>query len=384
MFTVSQVKTHLTGLGHSGSLAKIRNQEELFERVASIFLQKCKPLETMRLGTLSSTIHDDVYNYALPSDYNSLIDLLPQDDRDNWDLSFRRLAGQFDLEKAIKQKTISIEGSEGTKIIRINWRSRQGKVLHTMNSVTSNGTWSSVGTATGIQANTIFKVSGNASIEFDLVTTGDGIQNTSMTAVDLSLEDEVGDFFVWVYFGTVPTSLSARWGNDLTSNYWSSTTQTTQADGTSFKVGWNLIKFPWSTATEIGTVAPSTVDSFRITIASSAQNNIRIDNIVCSIGRNFDIKYYTKYLFKNSSGTYISKPTTDDDYVLIDNDSLPLFLFECLDAMAHQMEGTDSAFDVNYAGAKLQSLYPTFRSEHTDQRKKAGGKYAGLPRLRRN
>lgn len=371
-------------MGHSSTLGKVRNKYEMYERAASIFLQKAKPLETMRTAALASTVHDDFYFYALPSDYNSLIDLYPQDNRTSWDMAYRRLAGQFDLEKAIKERTISIEGSEGSKIIKINWRSRQGKVLHTMNSVTANGTWSAVGSATGLKANTIFKVSGSASIEFDLVASGDGIQNTTMTAVDMTDEDEVADVFVWLYFPSVPTSVSAVWGNDLTTNYWTSTAQTTQADGTAFKVGWNILKFPWSTATETGTVAPATIDSFKLTIASSsAMNNVRVDNIVFSIGRNFDLKYYTKYFFKNSAGTYISIPTTNDDTVLVDNDSLPLFLFELLKAMAHQVEGTDSNFDLQYAQAELAELYPSFRSEYPDQRKKAVGRTTSGPRFQR-
>jgi hypothetical protein len=373
-------------MSHGKTLNKITNKYSLYERVASVFLQKCKPLETIRLAGLASTIHDDFYNYALPSDYNSIIDLMPQDDRNNWDRAFRRKAGQFDLEKAIKNNTLSIEGSEGSKIIRINWRSRHGKTLHTMNSVTSNGTWSAVGSATGVIANTIFKITGSGSIEFDLVTTGDGIQNTTMTAIDMTDEDEVSDIFAWVYFGTTVglTSISGIWGNDLTANYWTSVAQTTQADGTAFKAGWNLIKLPWSTATETGTVDPTTIDSFKLTFACSvAKNNIRVDNILFSIGRNFDIKYYSKFLFKNSAGTYISIPTTDDDNVTIDNDSLPEFLYEMLKGMAHQVEGTDSAFDITFAEKELQELYPSFRSEHPDQRKKVVGNYSSLPRFKR-
>ena len=370
-------------MAHGSTLNKVRNENSLFERAASKFLTKCKPMETMRIAALTSTIHDDIYNYALPTDYNALIDLIPQDNRNSWDMAFRKKAGKFDLQAAISNRTVSIEGSEGSKIIRINWRTRTPKVIHNMDSVTANGTWSAVATAANIAVNTIFKKSGNSSIEFDIVTTGDGIQNTTMDAVDLTDEDEVSDFFTWIYFGTVPTSVSARWGNDLTTNYWSSVAQTTQADGTAFKVGWNLIKFPWSTATETGTVAPATIDSFRITVVSSAQNNVRVDNIVCSIGRNFDIKYYSKYLFKNSSGTYITRPSAvdDSDVVLVDNDSLPLYLYECLVEIAQQMEGTDSAFDISYARQELEELYPWFRSEYPDQRKKATSSYGGRPRF---
>lgn len=384
-YTVAQIKDHLLGMSHGGTLNKVRNIEALFERSASTFLQKCKPLETMRLGTLASTVHDDVYNYALPSDYNALVDLMPQDNRTHWDKSFRNMSGQFDLEKAIKQKTVSIEGDNGSKIIRINWRTRSGKVLNTMDSTTANGTWSAVASATGISANTIFKVSGNASIEFNVVATGDGISNTSMTAVDLTDEDEVADVFVWVYLPSTTgvTSISARWGNDVTTAYWASVAQTTQSDGTAFKAGWNLIKFPWSTATETGTVDPATIDSFRITFAMTAQNNVRVDNIIFSIGRNFDIKYYSKFLFKNSAGTYITRHTSDDDTVLIDNDSLPLFMLELLKSMAHQVEGTDSAFDIGYAEKELATLYPAFRSEHPDQRVKTLARYTSGPRFQR-
>lgn len=386
MFTVTQIKESLIGMGHGATLNRVRNIEALFERSASKFNAKCKPLETMRIAALASTVYDDVYNYALPSDYNALIDLIPQDNRGTWDVAFRNAAGKFDLEKAVKNQTVSLEGSEGSKIIRINWRSRAGKTLHSMNSVTSNGTWSAVGSATGIIANEIFKVSGSASIEFDLVASGDGIQNTTMDALDLTDEDEVADVFVWVYLGTTSgiTSISARWGNDLTANYWSSVAQTTQADGTAFKAGWNLIKFPWSTATETGTVAPASIDSFRITfVATAAKNNIRVDNIMFTIGRNFDIKYYSKYLFKNSAGTYLSRPASDDDNVTIDNDSLPIFLYECLKEMAHQVEGTDSAFDINYARQELAELYPAFRNEFPDQRKKLIASYGGTPRWSR-
>ena len=380
--TFGQVKEHLSAMAHGGTLNKVRNIEAMFERAASIFLSQAKPLETMRLGTLDSTVHDDFFNYALPNDYNSIIDLFPQDERHHWDKSFRRQAENFDLKKLIKDQVISIEGDNGVKFIRINWRSRKGKVLHSMNSVDSNGTWVAVGDATGIQANSIFKITGSASIEFDLVTTGDGIQNTTMGSIDMTDEDEVADVFVWVYMPTVLTSVTANWGNDLITNFWTSVAQTVQSDGTAFKIGWNLLKFPWSTATETGTVDPTAIDSFSITMAGTAPiNNIRVDNIVFSIGRNFDIKYHSKFLFRDAlTSAYQSRPLSDDDIVLIDNDSLPLFLFELLQEMAQQMEGVDSTFDINFAMRRLETLYPTFRSEYPDQRKKAVATYGNVPR----
>jgi len=376
--SITLLKEHLIGMGHSGTLNKVRNFEALLERSIGRFLLKCHPVEAMRTAALTTVVHDDVYNYSLPSDFGQLIDLIPQDNRQSWDKAFRTDTGVFDVEKAVREKVVSIEGNEGDKIIRINWRSRSGKLIHGMNSLTVDGTWAAITGASGIAVNTIFKKSGNASIEFDLTATGGGIQNTTMASKVLTDEDEVSDFFYWIYFPTVPTSTTLIWGNDLTANFWTGVAQTTQADGTAFRVGWNLIKVPWSTATETGTVAPATVDSVRITVANAATiNNIRIDNIICSIGRNFDLKYYSKYLIKNAAGTWISRTTTDDDTLVLDNDSLPPFLMECLIDLAHQVEGTDSAFDLGFAENQLKSLYPAYKSINPSQVQKVRRSYGG-------
>lgn len=389
--TYGDAKDHISGLLHGADIEDIEGIDLIFERAANTLLTKIDPVDTIRTAALTQTIHDDIYNYALPSDFKGFVDLIPQDGRGLSDIAVRKSASTFDLRKAIARKVVSIEASEGTKYARINWRSRSGLLFHGMNTLTENGTWSVVATATGLQANSIFKISGSASIEFDIVTTGDGIQNTTMTTVDLTYYDEVGDFFTWMYFGTAPTSISARWGNDLTTKYWSSTAQTTQADGTAFKVGWNLIKFPWSTATETGTVAPATIDSFRITVTSSAQNNVRVDNIIVSIGRNFDIKYYSKFLFKNSAGTFITKPTTDSDTIVLDNDAIQIYLLECLIGAAQQIESSNSAGDITFARAELNGhtdspdpsqrmgLYAKYKREYPSQKVKMSGSYGSLP-----
>lgn len=389
MFTISEIKNHLTALGHGGTLNKVRNINELFERSASKFLAKCKPLETMRTAPMTQLVHDSLNNYALPSDYNSLVDLSPQDNRGSWDKAFRTPAGAFDLLKAIRNRTISLEGSEGTKIMRINWKTRQAKTLHACDSLTANGTVAVVGTASGLVLDEITKRSGAGAIRFDVAGTGDGISILGFNTVDLTTEDEVGDLIVDFYIKDSTelaklTSVTPVWGNDITTAYWTGTAQTVQADNTTFRVGWNTIKVPWATAIETGTVAPSTIDSLKLTFAvTSALSDIRVDNIRMSIGRAFEIKYYSKYLYKNISGTYLSKPSSDDDYVTIDNDSLPIYLFELLKDMAHQVEGTDSAFDISYAENELKSLYPTFRSEYPDQRKKMAASYGGKPNFRR-
>lgn len=398
--TITNTKENLSAQLHGGTLNRVRNIEALFERSANIMLQKIDPIDTERTIALNNTIHDDVFNYSLPSDYKKIIDLIPQSNRQSLDSARRRYAEKFDLKSAFNNKTLSIEGSEGTKIIRINWRSRAPKVLNGMNDVNDNGTWiadATINTTTGIVQDTITKISGAGSIRFDLVATGDGIQNTGMTAVDMTDEDEVADAFLWFFVKDTTdlgnlTNVILAWGNDLTTNFWTGVAQTTQADGRAFQVGWNQIKVPWSTATESGTVDPTAIDSASITFTiDAAINDIRIDNIVFSIGRNFDIKYYSKFLLKNTSGTFITRTTSDDDTVVLDNDAIEIFHLENLIQAAHQIEGSDSSFDIDYARRMLNGdpvsrdpiervgLYAKYRSEYPSQAKKATTSYGSKP-----
>lgn len=387
--TVSEFKDNLSAMLHGGTLNKVRVVESAMQRAANTLLAKIDPIDTMRVAALSQTIHDDVYNYSLPSDYKKIIDLIPQNRRDTLDSANRILAERFDLRKKLSDKTVSIEGSEGSKIIRINWRSRQPKTLNEVNDLTSNGTWSAVGTASGLVADDIDYVSGSGSVRFDLAASGDGIQNTTMTAVDLTDEDEVGDLYFNFKIPTSAilariTSTSLVWGNDLTTKYWTGVAQTTQADGSAFKVGWNEVKVPWSTATETGTVDPATIDSAKITVAATAAcANLQIDNITCSIGRNFDIKYYSKYLIKNTSGTWIVKTTSIDDTIVLDDDAIQIYLLETLIACAHQIEGTDSSFDINWAKSELDTLYKRYKVSYPSMAKQALGSYGSTPNRNR-
>src|SRR3990167_10789057 len=106
--TIQDVKNHLTGMLHGGTLNKIRNLEHAFERAAANVLANIKPVDSERETALTSLIYDDIYNYPLPSDFGGIIDIKPQDTRTALDVSSRRFAEPFDLRKSIADKQISI------------------------------------------------------------------------------------------------------------------------------------------------------------------------------------------------------------------------------------------------------------------------------------
>lgn len=395
--TVGQFKESLTAELHGGTLSKVRNVEAMLERAANTMLMKVDPIDTERIIPLTQAVHDQVYNYTLATDYKKIIDLYPQDNRTFLDSSHRKYARAFDLKKAFAEKTISVESSEGTKFLRINWPTVSPKLVNAMDSTTANGTWTAITGASGLVADALYKITGSASLRFNLTASGGGLQNTTMQQIDLSSWDEEADFFIWFYFPAVSalTSITGIWGNDLTTNYWTSVAQTAQADGTAFKIGWNLIRFPWSTASETGTVVPTAIDSFKFTIQSTgAISNVRTDNIVVSLGRMFDMKYYSKYILKNSAGTWISRTTTDDDVIVLDSDAIQLYHLETLIAAAQQVEGSDSSFDITFANRQLHGdptavsiegrlgLYRLYKGENPSQSKKATNRWFSPPRFR--
>jgi hypothetical protein len=118
--------------------------------------------------------------------------------------------------------------------------------------------------------------------------------------------------------------------------------------------------------------------------------NVRVDNITFAVGRNFDIKYYSKYFMKNTSGTWISRTSADTDSVVFDDDEINIYIYECLLEMAHQVEGEDSSFDMGFALRKLNGnpdspdpiermgLYAKYRGEHPSQNKKAVTSYGSF------
>lgn len=381
MYTIAQIEDHLEGMGHGNTLNKIRNKYAAYERAANNLMSKCDVLTTMRTATLPQAVHGAVYNYTLPGDFGKLIDIYPQTNRQISDFAFRVPADTFDLQRLVRNKRISLESENGTKYLRIDWDVRGSKTVDTVNATTN---WSAINTTANIVTDSLYKISGSNSVRFDVVATGDGLQNTSITSLNLTKEDELASFFMWLYIPNTSniTSVTANWGNDLTTNYWTSTAVTTQHDGQAFKQGWNLLRFDWSTATETGTVDPSAIDSFSFTIAGSAQADYRFDSITVSLGNLFEAKYYSAYLFQNASGTYIQRPTIDTDVVTLDEYGLNLYLYECLIAMAQQMEGEDSAFDIQFAYSMLngnassadpferKGLYRKYKTDFPSQVKK--------------
>lgn len=363
---ITQLRESISAQTHSGTTNKIRNFYELCKRAGGTVVANIDPRETRRIANLSNAIHDDVFNYSAPSDLKRVIDLRSQVNRTSADNFSQWFAEEFDKYKDNIDDLFQVRHNDGTKSLRISKNISPAPItIHSMNSLTDNGTVAIVGTASGLKIDELHYITGNKSIEFDINASGDGIQITDMSNVDLDDHDEKSEMFIRVYFESVAniTSITPIWGNDLTSNLWTGTAQTTQADGTAFRVGWNIIKCKWLEAVETGTVAPATIDNLKLTFTTTgAIANVRIDFWTSSIGEIFEIEYYSKYLFRSTAGVWLEKPTDDTDLINLDTDTFNIFIYECLMEAAQQTQGADADFDVAYATRKLKELYMRHRA----------------------
>lgn len=382
--TISDVKNSLAGMMHSTDLNKVTNIDDLFRRAANKVLAEINPPETIQIAQITNAVHAEIYDYSAPSDLkgNMVIDIRPQVNRELEDRLGQRFIEPFDLRK--KNNTFAVRYDAGGKSLRLSKAiSPSAKTLHNMNSITANGTWAVGGDATNLTADDLNYMSGSACLNFDVDGSGTTgyIEISDMTDIDLSDQDEIGQIFVRVYIpdSSAVTNFILRWGND-SSNYWHATV-TSPHDQSTFKTGWNILRFNWNGATEVGTVAPATIDYLRLTVTydGTADTDFRVDKIACSAGEIWEIVYYSKYLFRTSGGTWQETTSNNTDILNLDVDGYNIFLNECAILVAQQVQDDSMTQDIDFFKKELygdptkprqKGLYSQYRAKNPSQVKK--------------
>lgn len=389
-YTILNATDDLTGILHGTNVDKVTNLSSLFQRGGRNVLAKLDPIETIRIQNLTNALHEDIFDYALPSDVkgDGIIDIRPQVNRTEFDNFSQFSSEPFDLSKHLSggRNRIQIKYDDGIKSIRIaKTISPRPIAIHQMDSITNNGTWAVGGDATNLTQDKITFVFGNASLNFDMNASGSAahIENSTMSQVDLTDHDEVSSLFINIYLPdpSIITSVNLRWGNSATVHW--NRTVTTAHDATAFRTGWNILRFDWDGATQTGNVDPSVIDTLRVTVNydGTAETDIRVDKITSSLGKIFEIEYYSKFIFRTSAGVFQETTSDDSDIINLDTESYNIFLFEVAEMLAQQIQGSDSTFDVNYFSKKLhgdnreKGLYRIYRDEHPSRRIKMQGEY---------
>lgn len=306
----------------------------------------------------------DDYQYACPNDLKgtAIVDIQARTNRIRE--YFLTTPEEFDRRKLHDNSLVAFSDKSWVrKILATGVPDIDAATIHNCDTYNGNGTFTAVGGASSVASEATKFVQGVGAVTFnsDLGTATAGIQNTTMTAVDLSAYED-NDLFVWVYIpdATLITSFTFRWGSD-SSNYWSDTVTQTH-DQLAFYAGWNLLRFDWSAATETGSPDSSAVDfvSFFMTkdAAKTAATGWIVDGMMASINSNTDVVYYSKYPWQTSTGSYLENSTADTDLLNADTDEYSLFVNRAAKIVSAKLGSTQDVqfFDAEYANGKRRYI----------------------------
>lgn len=380
--TLSQIKEDAGAKLHGNSLNKVpgnfyRHCLEAANRV----LNKINPKTTIRSANITNALYSEVYDYLAPSDLkgNKVNDIKVQYGRPNSDTMFASSSREFDIKKYFN--SMNVKEKDGLKFLRISKQLGSNLTLNTCDSETSDGEWVEGGDASGLTINTYQKISGHASLEFNLsgLTGQGGLSVDDMSPKSVEDLSNFGAIFLGLFWGydLLPNSVTLKWGSDP-SNYFSKTV-TTPHEYTTFRNGWNMLRFDFDTAVETGTVDMTNLTYLDIEIdypTGNVFNGILLDNIVIARRYPFEVEYYSTHFFRSSGGVYKIIPTADSDIINADTMTYNIFLYELMDILAQITQAEEGATDRSYFRKQLDmkeakdgesGLYEQYNSEYPSE-----------------
>ncbi len=351
-YSVGSLKNDMTGAIHGTTVNQIQGINNVINRAARQLLLDIDPQETKRSLEFVTPIFNTVFDYAIAADVkgNKIIDIFPQVQRIPRDVWTQAYNQAFDV---AKQNLFSLSNmftmnfNTGIKTMRIDAPFLNPPVvLNQIEAIASNGTWAVTGTASNLSVNNMNWVQGAGSLQFDLTTGTGGLNNSTMSPINLSNVVNQAYLFVWVYVptGASLTSVELLWGSD-SSNYYDRTVTTNQ-QGNAFVNGWNLCQFIWNGATSVGTPDPSAISYAEIILdASAGMTGCLLNGLDSILGTILSYEYYSKYMFRDSStGAFQETVTDDSNLINLDTESYNLLTNLAIYYAVQQQQGIDATF----------------------------------------
>lgn len=387
-YNITTLKNDLSAVLHGTTNNQIQNLDGVINRAARQLLLDLDPQETKRVVEFVNPIFNTVFDYPIAADVkgNKLIDIFPSVQRLPWDIWTQAYNQAFDVAKQnvfslLNMFTLNFNTS--IKTLRINAPFLNPPIIiNQIEGISLNGTWATGGTASNLTVNNTNFAQGSGSLQ-TIVTTGTGyIENSTMTAVNLSAVVNQASLFVWIYVptGANLTSVDLRLGSSSTNYYHLTVTANQQA--TAFVNGWNLCQFTWSSMAVTGTPNSTALNYARISLIMTGTNTGVLFNGLDSIlGTILNYSYYSKYLFRDAiTGVYQETVTDDSNLINLDTESFNL-LFNLVAFLAvQQQQGLDAAFyDGNFFGQQYQAGLVRYKAMYKSELQKPQSSYYNMP-----
>jgi hypothetical protein len=322
--TLAQLKSDIQPKMKGTSIRQIQDFYGTAATAANRMLARIDTEETRRTVTLATPFYDNVNDYPLAVDYKRMIDIRPQANRiyQPGDSHFDQTAPR-QFNERLSSDSFSIRWNNMVRTLRSQVLPVGNcSTFDTFDGPTANGLWVASVDASGIYTEPLNFIQGSDSMGLNLSgATGQGIiTNLTAAAQDVSafLNEDASFMYVWIPIGTSArfTSFTLVRGDSNTA--YRSVTVTAKADGTAFSDGWNFLLFQWSLGTNTG-VPTNTLNTYRtFTInytAGTAINGFLLDSWTNDLGTQYEMEYYSEYLFRTAAGVWIQTPTLDSDLV---------------------------------------------------------------------
>lgn len=332
IYTQADLKGRING-GIQGKIDILVDSQDTMNSAVRDLKAKVAIRSAKRRASLSPNLFNGIFPYSAPSDIQGhrIIDIPQQAKRPDgeWQLTTPE---EFDRVNGAKKGLMAIDDYNGTKILKLaSTVDSNSLLISEMDSVSS---WVVFGDAEDLEADDADFIKGAGSLKFGISSAGGttaGVQNSSLTTFSLvDYLDGTSAIFIWhkINSTTNITNYILRVGTD-SSNYYSKTI-TTQADGTAFVNGWNLLKFDLTSLSETGTVTDSTCNFAAVYMTKAtgkvSETDYKFDWMVLKKGVPHYVRYYSKYGWQSSAAAYKENSTAVDDLLVADTDEFELFV----------------------------------------------------------
>lgn len=256
------------------------------------------------IKTVNFNYNPGIYKYTVASDFKFPLTLQPF--KPNMGLGNYTLVSPLKFPTSLYNQRFAVSNENGIQYLMVKGLDGNNATINTATAYDENGTWVGASAISNVGTNDYEGYTWPSSVSFDYSGTSGTLTNSTMSAVDLTAYQNRSNLYIDVYFPTVTSisSVSLKWGTDA-SNYYT-VTSTTDYLGRSFSVGWNRIKFAWSSPTTVGTPTVTSIAYLQMTLAFSVNpsaTGFYFQNVFISENVPLTLTYYSVNMVYDVSGS---------------------------------------------------------------------------------
>lgn len=353
--------------GIQGKIGMLTSSQNTVNRAARRTLSEIDMVSMRRRSVLAPNLFNGINDYFCPVDLKgyAIIDLPGQANRPDREIE---LVPSVEFSQRKERHVIAIDDYDGVRVLKINSGvDSHSVVVSDLDSLASSATanWSAFGDATSIAADNDDFIKGAGSLKANITAAGGttfGIQNATVNSLDMTnYFGGTSAFFIWVKINSVTgiTNYKLRFGS--TSSAYYEQTVTTQADGTAFVPGWNLLMFNVASYTTTGSPLITSMKYFAIFMtklgSKISETDYKFDYLVLKRGVISYLKYYSKFAWQTALGVRVENSGDDTDFIVCDTEEFDLLVLKGICEAAREVALTETEIqqkDKDYLTAKKE------------------------------